>query len=251
MISYKGIILVSVALFIASIPNSLHAERNVELMLGADVVSRYVWRGIMINDAPNVQPSITMSIGGFQLGLWGSSTLSKTNTTDDNYAFSHEVDLSAGYCHELASGLAIGVVATDYYFPNAGIKFGNFNDYDDENGAGAHTVEAGIIFTGPEVFPINVSAYMNVYNDEGHNSYFQIDYSTKLKDIDLDFIVGAAGGSDKNADYYGTDEFDLINLSLSAHKSIEFSDSFSLPFFVTYTANPKTEINYLLCGFSL
>ena len=242
-----GLLMVlSVAVF-----SSLRAEDGLEITPSADFVSRYIWCGVIINEGPNIQPSIAIGVRGFELGLWGSSTLAKTNTSDDYYIFSHEVDFWAGYRYQFKTGMAIGIVLTDYYFPNASIGLGNFNNYDNINGAGAHTLETGFTFSGPKTFPINFSAYMNVHNDEGKNTYFQVDYSTELKTLGLDFFVGAAGGSDKNPGYYGTDGFKVINLGFTVNKSIKFSDSFSLPFFVTYVLNPKAEVNYLICGFSL
>ena len=77
----------------------------------------------------NIQPSIVMGISGFELVFWDSSILANTNTSEDNYAFSHEVDVWAGYSYRFKSGMTIGIVITDYYFPNAGIRFGNFNNY--------------------------------------------------------------------------------------------------------------------------
>lgn len=228
----------------------LQGQEGLEINAGADIVSRYIWRGLMVNDAPNIQPSITMGYGGFELGLWGSSTLAKTNSSEDNYAFSHEVDFWAGYNFQFTSGMAIGVVITDYYFPNGGVKFGNVNNYDAADGAGAHTLETGITLSGPETFPINFSAFMNVHNDGGKNTYFQVDYSTEYKTLGFDYFIGAAGGSDKNPGYYGTENLNIINLGISVNKAIKFSESFSLPFFVSFIANPRSEVSYLICGVS-
>lgn len=247
----KFLLFAFILIAILLIPNRLRAEGSLEVLPGADLVSRYIWRGLMINDAPNVQPSVTFGISGFEFGLWGSSTLAKTNTVEDNYAFSHEVDFWLGYSHQFKSEMAIGCVITDYYFPNAGVRMGNFNDYDDEDGAGAHTLEAGLTFSGPTAFPIGLSTYVNVYNDGGKNTYFQADYSTAIKNIDLDFFIGAAGGSKKNPDYYGTESFKIINLGFTVNKALKISDCFALPMFVTYVLNPNIEVSYLIFGISL
>lgn len=212
---------------------------------GADVVSRYIWRGINVNDAVNIQPELTLSVAGFEAGVWGSYAIS--NNSDDN-TFNQELDTWLGYTYTFENGMNIGAVVTDYYFANAGIKWGNFNDYDDSDGPGAHTIEAGINFTGPESFPITVSGFINVYNDAGNNTYFQVDYPATIAEVPLNFFVGASGGSEENPGYYGTDKFNIINVGVSATKYIKITDEYSLPVFTTFLINPRTEISYLVFG---
>ncbi|MBU2508350.1 MAG: hypothetical protein KJ799_16760 [Bacteroidetes bacterium] len=62
-----------------------------EVTVGADVVSRYVWRGLIINTTPNVQPSVAFSHGNFDAGVRGSYTFAESQ------ALSEENDLSFGY----------------------------------------------------------------------------------------------------------------------------------------------------------
>jgi hypothetical protein len=140
---------------------------------------------------------------------------------------------------------------TDYYYPNAGIKIGNFNNYDNVNGAGAHTIEAGLNITGPESFPLSLSGYVNVYNDEGNNTYVQADYSLNVQDVGLGFFIGAAAGSEENPDYYGSDKFNVINIGLKASKQIKITEDFLLPVSCSYILNPRAEISYLVFCISL
>lgn len=244
----KCVLFAILGFMVTGVPYKALAGDGLEITPAADLVSRYVWRGLMVNDAPNIQPSITMSLNGFEMGLWGSSTLSKTNFSEDNYAFSHEIDLCFGYSYKFKSSMALGAVLTDYYFPNGGIRIGNFNNHDNADGPGAHTVEAGVSFTAPEAVPVKVSAFINVYNDAGNNTYFQIDYPVQLKEVNLDIFLGASAGSDKNSEYYGTDGFSIINFGFNVTKSIKLSESFSLPVYVTYVLNPRAEVNYLIFG---
>jgi len=158
--------------------------QDLTLSAGADVVSRYIWRGINVNDAVNIQPALTLSVSGFSVGFWGSYSLS--NDASSN-TFGQEVDTWLGYTYAFENGMSIGALVTDYYFPNAGIKWGNFNNYDDPEGGGAHTIEAGLLLKGPESFPLSLSGFINVYNDAGSNTYFQIDYPTSVADVPLNF----------------------------------------------------------------
>ena len=60
-----------------------------EVTIGADVVSRYVWRGTDYGNAAAIQPSIAKKIGPITLGAWVSYSfspgfLSNDTTYDSN-----------------------------------------------------------------------------------------------------------------------------------------------------------------------
>ena len=222
-------------------------SQNLEVNLGADIVSRYLWRGLNVNDAINIQPSLSLSVSGLSAGFWGSYSLSDKILDNE---FDQEIDTWIGYEFGFENGMSISAVVTDYYFPLAGIKWGNFNNYDDPDGVGAHTVEAGLSISGCESFPVTLSGYINVYNDAGNNTYFQLDYSPTVAEIPFDFFIGAAGGSADNPGYYGTENFNVINVGIGASKSVKVTDDYSIPVSVTFIVNPKEEISYLVFGLS-
>ena len=216
--------------------------QDLSLDLGADVVSRYIWRGTNVNDQVNIQPALTLSVSGFQAGFWGSYAISNNS---DNNTFNQELDTWIGYTYFLKNGMSLGAIVTDYYFANAGIKWGNFNNYDNED-----TIEAGVVFTGPESFPLTLSGYVNFYNDAGNNTYFQLDYPATIAEVPVNFFVGASAGSEENPGYYATDTFNVINLGITATKEIKITEEYSLPVFTTFLINPRTEISYLVFGIS-
>ena len=43
-----------------------------ELSLGADMVSRYVWRGTDFGQSASIQPDLAYTFGGFEIGTWAS-----------------------------------------------------------------------------------------------------------------------------------------------------------------------------------
>jgi hypothetical protein len=225
--------------------------QDFSLSVNADIVSRYIWRGLNVNDQPNIQPSITFNYSHFQAGFWGSYGLTHQNMSDESYRSSQEIDTWIGYTVYLHDEIKFGLGLTDYYYPNGGIKIGNFNNYNNSNETGAHTVEAGLNITGPDYFPLTLSGYLNIYNDKGHNIYFQSDYSIDVQGIGLGFFAGAATGSIDNPAYYGTDKFNVINAGIKASKQIRITENFSLPVFCSYILNPQAEISYLVFGISL
>ena len=233
-----------------SMAGSVAAEScPVTVSTGVDLYNRYVWRGLDIAATPSIQPALAVGVGGLELGTWGAYTLSNEASESD------EIDFWLSYTHGFEGGATVSAVVTDYYFPNAGVDFFNFNNHDamiDDTipDPGAHTIELGLSVTGPESFPITVSGYMNVHNDAGDNTYFQVDYPLALKDTDLNFFCGATVGSEDNPDYYGADEFAVINVGVTAAREIVISESFSLPLSVSFIVNPEAEISHLLVGVS-
>ena len=225
--------------------------QNFSVDAGADLASLYIWRGINVNDRPNIQPYISLKYYGLQFGFWGSYSLANINSNDDNYTASQEIDTWLSYSFDLGRGAGITALLTDYYYPRAGKNIGNFNNYDNVNGAGAHIIEATINFTGPESFPLSLSNNVNIYNDEGYNTYFQLDYISSVNEIGIDLFIGASPGSKKASEFYNTEKFNFINVGLKVSKSINITKSFALPVYGSYILNPKLGKLFLVFGISI
>jgi len=237
-------------LLAAMIAGGAFAQNGVSISTGADFYSRYVWRGLDIASTPSLQPSFSIGYRGAELGVWGAYTLSNEASESD------EIDFWCSYTVPLKHGASLSAIVTDYYYPNSGIRFFNFNDYDavrDDSipDPGAHLLEAGLAVTGPESFPITVAGYINVYNEAGNNTYFQVDYPLAAPGTALDFFVGATGGSKDNPGYYGPDDLAVINFGVTATRELKIGDETSLPLKVSFIINPQAEISYLLVGVSL
>lgn len=75
---------------------------KVDLSLGADLVSRYVWRGLLLGNGASIQPTMGLTYKGLSFGSWAS------------YSFSHsafqEVDLYLTYS---IGSVTLGI--NDYY----------------------------------------------------------------------------------------------------------------------------------------
>ena len=242
-----GVLTIAIAL--AALNDAAVAQGMVTVNTGVDFYSRYVWRGLDIANTPSLQPTFAVDYAGLELGAWGAYTLSNQTPESD------EIDFWLSYSKDLKSGVSFSAMATDYYYPNAGIKFFNFNDYDavkDDTipDPGAHLIELGLSITGPSAFPITLSGYVNVYNESGNNTYFQLDYPVIAGETELGFFCGFAGGSKDNPDYYGTDNLQAINIGVTAVRQVTLSEDVSLPLTVSFIVNPNAEISYLVAGFS-
>lgn len=213
---------------------STHAQ---SVDLGADLMSRYVWRGTDFGESPSIQPSLSISAGAFSVGSWGSYAMSPQSSG------ANEHDLWMSYSIETSSG-TIELGLTDYYFPNGGIGFFNFEG----DGAGAHQIEPSVSYTGSSEVPITLYASVFAYNEPDHSIYLEASYPFTIESVDLSVTVG---GTPSESAFYGTDTAGLINTSLTASRSIPITDSFSLPVHVSYILNPYAEKTFFVFGLSL
>lgn len=210
-----------------------------QIKVGADIYSRYLWRGLEFGDAPAFQPSLSYTNGGFTIGAWGSYAFPTTGTT---YA---ENDLYASYAISTEASGSFSAVITDYYIPSYGIPFGYFKP---KTGfVAAHTIEGGLTYTGPESLPISLALYANLSNDPDNSTYIQVGYPITISDATVSF---AAGFVPSKSAYYLVDKGNIINLSITASKTISVTDKFSFPINVSYISNPSQDKTYLVFGAS-
>ena len=68
MRTFKVMALTLVGVLSASVAN---AQDEVEVSVGADVVTNYLWRGQKLGEG-SVQPTLGISYNGLSVGAWGS-----------------------------------------------------------------------------------------------------------------------------------------------------------------------------------
>ena len=166
---------------------------NGEVTIGADVVSRYVWRGTDFGNAAAVQPSIETTIGPVALGAWGSWSISPG-----------PADASGNECDLYASTTVgpVGLTLTDYFFPA-------YAGTDSLLNVDIHVFE---LSAGADVGPVSVLAAANVSGDDDNSTYLELTYAA--------FSLGLGNG------VYSTDgEFAPVSIGVSASRD-NFSASY-------------------------
>ena len=166
---------------------------NGEVTIGADVVSRYVWRGTDYGNAAAVQPSIETTIGPVALGAWGSWSISPG-----------PADASGNECDLYASTTVgpVGLTLTDYFFPA-------YAGTDSLLNIDIHVFE---LSAGADVGPVSLLAAANVSGDDDNSTYLELTYGA--------FSLGLGNGA------YSTDgEFAPVSLGISASRD-NFSASY-------------------------
>lgn len=193
--------------------------------VGGDLVSNYVWRGTKFGSGPAIQPYVAFTAGNFTLGSWGSFCFSTAEAA--------EADLYLSYGFDF--GLSLSV--TDYYFPGT-----PYFDYSDTTGS--HGFELN---TGYELGGLSIAAnYM--LNEAGNagtaggDLYFELGYSFST----FGCFIGAGDG------WHTPDgSFAVCNLGLTAQRSLQVTETFTLPLSGTVVLNPETEQFYVVLGVTL
>ena len=184
-----------------------------EVTIGADVVSRYVWRGTDYGNAAAVQPSIETTIGPVALGAWGSWSISPG-----------PADASGNEC-DLYASTTLGPVSltlTDYFFPA-------YAGTDSLLNLDIHVFE---LSAGADVGPVSVLAAANVSGD--------VDDDGKSRNSAyLEFTYGAFSLGLGNGAYRTDGEFAPVSIGVSASR-----DNFS----ASYIINPDQETSFLVFG---
>lgn len=226
--------------------------RGQSASIGADVVSRYVWRGTDFGESMSVQPALTLGFGGLEVGAWGSYSISASG------AGANENDIWATYTVMASNGASFSFGFTDYYFPGPGAD-GFFV-------SNAHILELSASFSGPESFPISLYAGRMSRNDPDNSLYLEAGVPVSaFEDVDLSLTAGMVAGA---SDFYGTEGTAFVNLGISASKDLVITDDFAVPVTVSYIVNanrldeddhmdhdhdhgPDPDRAFLVFGFSL
>ena len=164
-----------------------------EVTIGADVVSRYVWRGTDFGNAAAVQPGIETAVGPVTLGAWGSWSISPG-----------PADASGNECDLYASTTVgpVGLTLTDYFFPA-------YAGTDSLLNVDIHVFE---LSAGADVGPVSLLAAANVSGDDDNSTYLELTYGA--------FSLGLGNGA------YSTDgEFAPVSIGVSASRD-NFSASY-------------------------
>jgi len=148
------ITVIGIALMIAIAAPAVQADVGI----GADLVSRYVWRGTDFGNSAAIQPSISYTSGSVEIGAWSSWALI---TGDGN-----ENDLYVTY-----SNGPISVTITDYFFP--GNDFFSFSADDS-----THTIELSAAYSSGKI------GIMAAYNVSGGENAFYAEGSYELMSND-------------------------------------------------------------------
>jgi hypothetical protein len=233
--------------------NEKGPKNPAQFSLGADLVSRYIWRGKDYGNSPSIQPNVAFSVAGLKIGVWGSYGVVPRDSSG-NYA---EIDPYISYTWKW---FTIGI--TDYFFPNGQTPNYNNRYFNYDSKSTGHGFEGCLTFTGPEKFPLQFFIGTVFYGaDKGKDStgvyglgtnnnystYIEISYPFTVKGIGVKpFVGGIPYGSGWYGPYGG-----IVNAGVTVSKSIRISKEYELPVFTSVISNPQGQSVFLVFGVSL
>lgn len=89
----------------------------VDVKVGADAVTTYVWRGQQLTDDPVFQPTATVSYGGLSLNAWGSLDMTDIHEGSGHTWRLQELDYTLAYAYTPVAGLDLQAGSVLYTFP--------------------------------------------------------------------------------------------------------------------------------------
>lgn len=195
--------------------------------LSVDALSRYVWRGQVLNDDASLQPSLTVDAGhGFSLNVWGSMNLTDEGSSaeeglDTEFKFI-ELDLTLSYALPLGEDAPISaeVGVVQYTFPEAG----------------GSTREAYLSIGANLPLSPTATIYYDFDDIDGWYGSLGLGHELELGEA-LSLELGASVGyadSKYNEAYFGTAEDALNDLTASATLTYTVSESLSVSGLVQY-----------------
>lgn len=235
----KSLLILIVSL--SMISTSLYAgdSLKVEPSVGADLVSRYVWRGIALSKAPAIQPYLDFTYGSFSIGSWASYTVGEDVI--------QEVDLYLSFTKSWFT-----ITACDYFTPNDTISYNDYFDWN--NNRTGHAIEVSAIIADIKNIPLSLTAGIYLYgndrddnNNNFYSTYFELAYSKSFhNNINFSSFVGITPFKG-----YYADEFNVVNVGISLEKEIKITDKFSVPLSGSLIVNPDLANVHFVLALSL
>jgi hypothetical protein len=219
-------------------------EGKCDFSVGADLVSSYVWRGMYLSGT-SIQPEMGLSVGNFKIGAWGSVDVGGWDYK--------EVDLFATY--------SVGNFTAGLFNYWADSEF--MYDYFDLSKTSRHQLELNLSYTFGNT-PLTLGWNTIIAGDDkfenkkgegkrAFSTYIEASYAFSVKDVNLDFAVGASPWNSRTLytswwDGGRTDGFAVVNMSLMASKDIKINDKYSLGIFGQLVVNPAKEDAFFVFG---
>lgn len=212
-----------------------YSQDTLKCDFGADLVSRYLWRGKQLGGtSPHIQPYFSLTKSNFVFSGWSTYSLSSS------YA---EVDFTAAYNIKMFTVSVSDYFVMDETLPNN--KY--YKIKDDET---QHALEGNLIFNGTENLPLKLLVGTFFYGNDRATSgkkyfstYFEAGYPFMIKRTKIDAQIGF---TPKESNYGET--LGVCNISFTGNKEIEISHKYKLPVKLSLITNPQTEnIYFVLC----
>lgn len=207
----------------AAYAEDVAGQGPISAKLDAGYVSQYLWRGLVLNPDPSLQPSLTLSHkSGASLNVWGSGDLTNVNGEQNRLT---EIDYTLDYARKLKAGMLNGGFIC-YTFPNTGLD---------------RTSEVYAAYCLDRKITTTLSANYDVDQIKGLYTSLAVGYACSAPwqkatapKLNVSARVGFAT-SNYNAAYFGPNKAAFTDLLVSASVPIKVSERFDLTPSLSYS----------------
>ncbi len=241
-------IFVLIASFCNVYSQDTEQKSKIEYEIGSYLVSSYLWRGVIFDPLPNVQPYCYATFAKhLKVGFSGSYNFTGSYGAPYFYTTLQFGRFSANFAD---------------YFANGGNEFFNF-----DGKTTGHLVEGYLKWAESERFPMQFVASVMFYGADkkvieylpltnhavlsdanNFSTYFEATYVRAIKKGSIHFTAGLTGSESY---LYGTKNLGFTNLSVTAYKEICITEKFKLPLFTSLILNPETRHTHVVFGISI
>jgi len=208
--------------------------------------SNHLWRGLVITDKPVIMVYSTLKLnesGSFTAGFWGGTSFS------NEYDGTHYKEINY-YAQYAADGFSIGLWNL---FNTRGVDNPDIWNYDKETTG--HLLDLRTSYYFGESFPLKLEFDVLLYGsgdsqinsgdlEQRYSTYVQATYPLiKASKVNLSGYVGAGFSLNGDTHLYGDGDqnFDIVNIGLTASKTLKFAE-LTIPVSTTTMWNPSTKI---------
>jgi len=214
--------LLAIALAIASpcLAQEESEPSGVSMDLSAETASRYVWRGMLLNEGPVLQPGFELGTHGFTFGTWVSIDLThrsgdgQDGTYPDRHVGVEELDLSVSWSREV--GLATwGIGLVNYSYPGIDLE---------------QTTEAQATLELDLPVSLTLLAARDVHVVDGLYLNLALSHEFELAENVTLTLDGSIGWADSSYDaaVFGVDGASISDVGASVSLSRDFPDVLTL-----------------------
>lgn len=195
--------------------------------------SRYIWRGIPLNEDSVIQPSVGISKAGFSLEVWGNIDTTNWGETDGGYGDEKwnltEVDYMGSYSFEIDK-LSFSTGFLTYTYPNT--PFQSTTEIYGSLGVNVLTAPLFSIYVDVDGDMDDLAAYLNLQLSHSFALWESGEFSLGL---DLSGSIGGATGectrinfgSDDEQNWYWHDWNIALSLPFSLGKGFTITPAYS------------------------
>ena len=226
-----SLIVIIILIVTTTLMPAIAEDVNVSVDAEALVVSKYIWRGLEVNEELVLQPSLTVAYGGFSFNVWGNMDLTDfgkdecvyTSDCENRAGQFTEIDLTIDYSYSFDK-FTIGAGIIAYEFPN-------WEDSED-------THELYLALAYDCLLQPALTIYYDFDEVEGFYANFSVGHSFSISDklaLDLSSNIGY-GDSDYNLAYFGIDDSALVDFNCSIAMPFQVTEKISVTPVISFTS---------------